>query len=516
MGGGVTAAGDTSKIQVERFEGNSSRVILDFSLDSRKLSEPLSRVEVLDRDMVKVFSVQRVLKNVVSLQGNVVKPGEYQFRKGMKLTDVIPSIDLLLPETFLDSLQITRLVPPDNRQEVVSADLGKALRGDPQENIELKEQDIIRVYSREQVEEKRQVHIYGEVTSPGDMKYYPNMTVRDLVVHAGSLKSTALLDNAELTRIVMEDGKARSTRQLVDLRKAMAGDPAQNIVLQAHDSLIVRRVQDWLDATDRFVTVGGEVKYPGTYSITKGERLSSLLERAGGYTEEAYLLGAKFLRRSVQEDQQRRMEEVIARTEQDITQKQGELASLSSSKEELEATKTALQGLLQNLQKLKGLKAEGRVVIRLASVESLKTTPYDLELRGGDKLEIPATPSVVNVFGQVYSPSTLVYLPNRNVEYYLEMAGGPTRQAEKGDMYIIKADGSVQSRQQSSFGISWSDASKSWTFGSFFAAPLNPGDTLVVPQQIERTAWMREIKDITTIISQLAISAGVAIAAINR
>jgi len=308
---------------------------------------------------------------------------------------------------------------------------------------------------------------------------------------------------------VIKGGTASSIRVEIDLRKVLAGELEQNIVLQPNDSLIVRGVPDWLEATDRFVTLKGEVKFPGSYSISKGERLSSVIARAGGFSDKAYFSGAKFLRKSVQENQQKRMDEVISRTELDILKKQGELSSLAASKEELEATKSSLEGLMKGLEKLKTVKAEGRVVIHLASLEEFKRTPYDIEMRGGDILEIPPTPNVVNVMGQVYNSTTLIHMNSKTLAYYLKKAGGPTRDAEEGDMYVIRADGSVESRQQYSSGIRWNEESKSWTFGGFMSTSLKPGDTLVVPQKLERVAWMREIKDITTIISQIALTAGV-------
>jgi protein involved in polysaccharide export with SLBB domain len=123
-------------------------------------------------------------------------------------------------------------------------------------------------------------------------------------------------------------------------------------------------------------------------------------------------------------------------------------------------------------------------------------------------LDIPAKSSVVNIMGQVYNQTSFIHKPGEQLSFYLEKAGGSTRDAESSEMYIIRADGSVFSRQQSSFGIKWDDESRSWTFGSFMATPLQPGDTLVVPQKLERTAWLREIKDITQILANVALTAG--------
>ena len=509
MAGGITAAGYIGRIQVERFEGNSVRVALDYEPKGGPVDEILATVAIHDRDMVKVFPVSKALRRVVTLKGSVVRPGEYQLKEGMRLSDLIPGYEALLPETYAGSVQIIRLVLPDFHKEALSVNLAKAMAGDPKENIVLQEQDTVTVYSRSGVIEPYYVSINGEVLHPGVYDFYENMRVRDLVADAGSLRMNAYLDDAELTRVVIREGAASSTRMEIDLRKALTGDPEQNIVLQPNDSLIVRGIPNWLEATDRFVTLKGEVKFPGVYSIRKGEKLSSVLERAGGFTDKAYLRGAKFTRRSVQADQQKRMDEVIAKTEKDVLKKQAELTSLAASKEELEATKASLEGLMRNLEKLKATKAEGRVVIHLASLAEFKRTPYDVEMVGGDVLDVPLTPNVVNIMGWVYNPTTLIYMPGENLSYYLQKSGGPTSDGEESEMYLVRVDGTVMSKEQSSFGFNWDETGKRWTFGGFLATSPVPGDTLVVPQKLERIAWMREIKDITTIISQIALTAGV-------
>lgn len=508
MSGGVTAAGNSARVQVERFEGNRNRVVQDFVPKESAPDLRFDAVKMQDRDMVKVFPVSKVLRQVVTLSGNVTNPGEYQFRQKMRVTDVIPSFEALLPDSYLEAAEIIRIAKPDFHKETVSFNLQKALSGDERENLVLQEQDAIKVFSRRDMEEKPIVSINGFVVNPGSYDYFPHMTVRDLVTAAGSPKRNAFLDNAEMTRIEVANGKAKATRLDIDLRKALAGDPLQNLELQPDDVLIVRGIVEWLESTDRFVTLKGEVRFPGTYSITKGERLSSVIRRAGGFTERAYLNGSKFTRKSVQKDQQKRMDEIVQREEQEIMKRQGEVAAVASSREELEATKSALEGLQKSLEKLKTVKAEGRVVIRLAKLEEFERGPFDMELQGGDALEIPQTPNVVNILGQVYNQTTLIHQPGESVGFYLKRSGGPTRSAETDEMYVVRADGTVFSRQQSSFGIRWDEASRSWTFGSFMSVPLEPGDTLVVPQKIERVAWLREIKDITQIIANAAVTAG--------
>jgi protein involved in polysaccharide export with SLBB domain len=509
MAGSITASGFAGKVQIERFAGNNSKVILDYDLSNVTANSKTAGVEVMDRDMLKIFPVQEAVRQVVSLKGNVIRPGEYQYSKGMRVKDVISSFSDLLPESYLETAEVTRLTLPDYQKEVITFNLRKALNGSEVDNIPLQEQDSIRVFSRWEMQEKPTVSINGYVVNPGTYDFFSGMTIRDLVAAAGSPKRNAILDFAELTRVSIEGDKARSSRIQIDLGKALGGDPQHNVPLQADDVLIVRGISEWVEATDKFVTLKGEVKFPGVYSIARGEKISSIINRAGGYTTKAYLKGSKFTRRSVREIQQKRMDDIINRTEKDILQKQAAITFVAASKEEIEATRAALDGLMKGLERLKALKAEGRIVMRLAPLEEFKQSSFDLEMEGGDVLEIPPRPNVVNVMGQVYNPTTFVHIPDTSeVETYLKKAGGPTRDAEESDMYIIKVDGSVYSRQQSSFGIKWSDESKKWTFGSFMSTFMDPGDTLVVPQKLERTAWLRDIKDITTILSQIALTAG--------
>lgn len=509
MAGGIAASGYKGRIQVERMADNRSRIALDYEPNGGTLEASLAAVEVQDRDMVKVFPMQDAMRQIVSLKGNVVRPGEYQLRTGMRLADLIPSSQELLPESYLDSVEITRLTPPDYRRELITVSLRRALSGSEADNVLLQEQDTVKVFSRWEMEERPRVAVNGAVMNPGAYDYYPGMSVRDLVTAAGSPKRFAYLERAELSRIAISNEKARSSRVQLDLGKALAGDPAHNLALQSDDVLIVRSVTDWIDATDKFVRLKGEVRFPGVYSVARGEKLSEVIARAGGFTDKAYLKGARFLRRSVREIQQKRMDEIIFRTEKDIMQKQAAVSTTATSREEIEGTRSSLDAMMKHLEKLKGMKAEGRIVISLKPLEELPKTSYDLDLEGGDELEIPPRPSAVNVLGQVYNPTSFVYLQEKpDINAYLQLAGGATNDAEQSEMYVIRADGSVYSRQQSSFGIKWSDEGRRWQFGSFLSTALEPGDTLVVPQKIERIAWMREIKDLTQILANVALTAG--------
>ena len=494
MAGGLTASGYTGHIQLERLD-NNARIVKDYVSVSGKFDETIAGTELQDRDMIKVFSVQSAARQVVSLRGNVQRPGEYQFKSGMRLVDLIPSSQVLLPESYLDSVEVTRVSPPEYRRELVTVSLRRAFEGSDADNIRLQEYDIIKIFSRWQMEEKPRVALDGAVVNPGVYEFFPGMTVRDLVTVGGSLKRNAFLGQAELSRVLISGDKAEARRISLDLGLAMTGDAAHNLSLQCDDVLIVRSVANWQDSTDKFVTLKGEVRFPGSYSLARGEKLGSLIARAGGFTDKAYLKGSKFTRRSVKEIQQKRMDEIIIKTENDILQKQSSVAAVASTKEELEATKATLESLQRKVDKLKTLKAEGRIVINLEEVKAGVDNNADIVLEGGDEIEIPVQPSVVTVLGYVYNPSSFVYSPSQNVQDYLNMTGGPVASADPSEIYVVRVDGSVLSRQQS-------------FFGSFMSTKLDPGDTVIVPQRFEKVAWIRDLKDITQILANAAVFAG--------
>lgn len=516
LGGGFNPTGYLNRIQISRVEAHSKKLAADFSLDpkltGKELDEMTKKIAIQDQDLVKVFPIDVTLRDTVRLDGYVLRPGAYAIKPGMRVKDLI-GMDNLLPESYQETIEITRLIPPDFHPEKMYVSLERAMQGSEHDNILLNEFDSVKVFSRWEMQEMPKVRINGEVQKPGAYRLYANMSLRDLIYAAGNVKKTAYLKSAEITRSIISKEGVQSHVLNVDLDEALKANPSDNVLLENMDEVVVRRIPEWSEETDRYVTLRGEFRFPGVYPILKGEKLSSVIRRAGGYTPRAYLKGAKFTRRSVAELQQKNVDEVLAKAEDNILEKQGKLSSAATSKEELEATKLTLEGLQKNIQRLKSAKAEGRVSIALTPLERLQKSTYDLDLMAGDTLVVPQSSGTVMVYGEVYSPTNLVQRPGKDVAYYLRKAGGPTSSANEDEIYVIKVDGTVISKAQSGLGISWDEDARSWSFGSFKSATLDPGDTIVVPQELEKIAWMREIKDIATILGQIALTAGVVIAA---
>lgn len=495
---GIVPTGYLQRLQISRVDAYEKKSVTDVNLDPKTTGKDLdslaAAISVKDMDLVKIFPIDSTVRGYARLSGYVLRPGDYAVKPGMTLRDLLLP-DNLLPEYHQSIGSLIRLMPPDYHPEMIVINPANAAAGKPGFNLELQEFDTVKIYSRWEMEEMPRVRVNGDVQRPGDYRLLEGMTVRDLLYTAGNVKLTAFLKNAEIARMQRRGDSVSLSSLVIDLGRALDNDPKHNLLLEPFDELTVRRIPNWAEETDRYVTITGEVQFPGTYPIFKGERISDVVLRSGGYTDKAYLRGAKFTRRSVQELQQKQMDVILSRTERDIVQKQADLSALASSKEELDSTKAALDALLKNTEKMKQLKAEGRVVIHFEQGQEMKRSDYDLLLEGGDTFYVPPTPSVVNVMGQVYNPSSFVHLTGNSASSYLDLSGGATKDAEPSDMYVLRADGSVYSRQQS-------------FFGSFLSSPLDAGDTLIVPQKLERVAWIREIKDWSQILANIALTAG--------
>lgn len=503
MAGGTNPTAFLEKVQIERVDPTSrKRVVIDVDLNAAAESTGLL---LRDRDLVKVVPASALTGQYARLSGHVARPGSYQIVPGMRLSDLISGQDNLLPGYFPGVVEVLRLEPPEYRPGRLTVNLDKALRGDPEHNILLQEYDEIRIFSSREMEEIPETVVSGAVLNPGSYRLYENMTVRDLVVAGGNVKRSAYLAEAEITRFVPAGRETKTERMLIDLEKALAGDPAHNLTLTPDDHLFVRSIPDYAEKLT--VQVGGEVLFPGTYSIHKGETLSNVLERAGGFTGNAYLRGAMFSRDSLKEMQRQRLNQLIDEQEQEIMRISSQMAQGAISKEEMAAAQEIVANRSAMLDKLKNTPVLGRMVVRLDELSEFKGSRYDIELMHGDVLNVPKSSQAVSVFGQVYNPITLAHHPGKTVGYYLKQVGGAKKDANTAEMFVVRADGTVVSAAQSGWGLRWDGDSKRWLAGGFNATILHPGDSILVPQQVEKSAWLREFRDISTIIYQIALGA---------
>ncbi|MDD2899064.1 MAG: SLBB domain-containing protein [Desulfuromonadaceae bacterium] len=500
---GIIPTGYLQRVQIARVKAHTENTVFDVSLEAAKpedVQKLAAGIPLKDMDVVKVFPIDGALRGFVRLEGHVLRPGDYAIKPGMRLSSLITP-DNLLPEYSTKFGQIIRRSPPEYQPRLLYFNLAKAQAGDVNSDLALQEQDKIRVFSRWDQEEVPKVKIGGDVQKPGEYRYYNDMTVRDLLILGGNLKRTAYLSDAEITRIKVTETSVASFPISIRLDEVLKGNPEHNIKLEPSDELMVRRIPNWYEESDRYVTLKGEFVFPGVYPIYKGERLSSIFKRAGGLTDKAYLAGARFMRASVKEQQQKRMDEFAITAEQEVNTQMANIASVATSQEELAGAKASLEGVKSNLKLLKALKAEGRMVIQLSDLQHFAGSPYDIEVMAGDVVEIPQSSNAVSVLGRVVNPTSFVHLDGKTVGDYLGLAGGTTNDSEASEIYVIRVDGSIYSRQQYS-------SIASLVGGGFLNERIAAGDSIIVPQKYEKTPWLRTVKDITTIMSQLAITAG--------
>lgn len=493
MAGGFTVLGYLQRIQVERIKDRERRVVVDLEFkDPSTFQEGAGRFLLQDGDLVQVFQVDPSRYRYVSIAGNVRRPGDYELKPGMTLKGLIAKAEGILEGTYLERGEVSRF-RDDRTREIIPVDLRKLLDGDG--DLPLQQWDVVTIYHQKDVIPPKFVQLSGAVQKPGRYELTPNMRLSDLLFRGGGVKPTASLENAELYRVFV-DGQPQVAK--VDLSKVLKGSPGDDLLLQEEDHLFIKERKELAERL--FVTVSGEVRYPGTYAVARGERLSSVLKRAGGFTKDAYLKGAIFTRERVKQQQKEELDRFIKAQEEAILQESartaaGSLQLTTGVKEEAALLQQSIQQRKELLELLKSKVVLGRVVIKLDELERFEGSPSDITLENGDTLIIPNQPNSVLVIGSVRNPTAVLYEEGKDIEYYLNRAGGLTNDADKGELHIVKADGSAVS-------------------GFLKLRKVEPGDIIVAPPSMEakvRTVPM--VKDIATILGQFALTVGVLIAA---
>jgi protein involved in polysaccharide export with SLBB domain len=427
----------------------------------------LASFRMQDGDRVLVSPILPYNEMAVYLQGHVFRPGKFAYREGLTINDLLRSYQDVMPEPA-NHAELIRLQPPDFRPVTISLNLQDVLSGN--EVINLQPFDVIRIFSRYEIDAPK-VTIYGEVLRPGEYPMAQGMTAAGLVRMAGGFKRSAFRDEADLASYVVQNGhQILAKESVVEIGKALDGDTRVDVRLKPGDVLSIRQLAGWKDI-GAAVTVSGEVVYAGKYGIAEGERLSSILKRAGGFREEAYPPGAVLERVQVREIAERTRQEMIRRIETTPVNFNPGLATAQDTAATIQAMQQQQQQILASLR---NHPASGRQVIRISgNISSWENTPADIEMRAGDVLVIPKRPNFVTVSGQVYNAAAITYTPGRTAEWYLRQAGGPTDTANKKKIFVVRADGSVVGNT----GGGW------WT-GNSLSERLQPGDSIVVPEKI--------------------------------
>ena len=448
-------------------------------------SVPEANIELRPRDRVYIFHrahFRDVLR--VSVRGEVRSPGRYEYKKDMRVLDLVLAAGGLTRDAWLGEAELFRTNPLTMDVDRLSVDLGKVLAADAAANITLRDMDELAVHSIWEFREEDTVQVLGEVNHPGTYPLARGMTVSDLVFAGGNLTESAYRQEAELTRYEVVDGERRELHHVVvDLSAILAGSAEANVPLVPYDRLLVRRITNW--RSDEVVWVSGEVAFPGSYPIEEGEKLSHLIERFGGFLVDAYLPAAVFQRSEIRELQAEQLERMADQLDAD-------LARLSvpdprgMSGTEVSRRQAALESGAQLSEELRNTVATGRMVISLRLADELRGTDQDLVLTDGDALHVPKKPDFVMVMGQVNNQTAFQFERRKNAGHFIGLAGGITKFGDRGKTYVVKADGSVMMGTRTR---------------------IHPGDVIVVPENLDRFDGMQFLLDMSQILYQLGLAA---------
>ncbi|MGC2110197.1 MAG: SLBB domain-containing protein [Candidatus Korobacteraceae bacterium] len=500
MAGGVSVAAELGEIKVERIDAHEKRVMLNVKLapgaEQESQRAMIGPFAMQDGDRVSVMPILPYSDKTIYLQGHVYRPGTYAFKDGMKITDLIHSYQEILPEPS-NHAEIIRMEPPDFRPQTIEVDLASALAGD--ESIPLQQFDTVWIFGRYEIDAPK-VSIYGEVLRPGEYPMSTGMTAAALVKMAGGFRRGAYADTADLASYELQNGQQVVTnQQTVKIGAALGGDATADVRLKPGDTLTILQIPGWTDI-GRSATVKGEVNFPGTYGINEGERLSSLIKRAGGFRKNAYPAGAVLERVEVRRLEEKGRQELIRRIEASTSNIQ--FSPTSSGSDQAAVLQAVQQQQTQTLNRLRSEPAAGRLVITISGdISEWENTAADINLRTDDVITIPRKPNFVLAYGQVYNPTAVTYAPGKTAEWYLQQAGGPTELAQKKAIYVIRANGSVVSGQ-----------GNGWFKGNVLNTRMLPGDVLVVPEKAlgGNSAWKTALET-AQLVASLAVAAGVAV-----
>ena len=512
IAGGLSSNADGKLAQLERIDSSRLREMRNIDLTSSSGRS----TEMMNGDKLRVPEIRPTLENSVVLSGDVFRPGAFQYRAGLRLTDILGSFDELRPGADRHYIMIRREVPPEEKIQVISVDLERAL-GAPGSAADplLQPRDKIVVFDltanrgrtvapilaelelqASAINPNQVVTIAGQVKAPGRYPLEPSMHVSDLIRAGGSLDDPAYTGEAELTRYEVVGGIERQTALIsVNLAAIRRGERGADLQLSPYDVLVIKKTPQWEEPGS--IVMSGELRYPGRYPIRRGETLSSALRRAGGTTDLAFDEGVVFIREELKVREKEQLEVLSNRLQSDLAALSLEALSTSAATNGSGGANAA-QGLAigqQLIEQLRNTKPVGRLVINMRQViNGVPGGQGDVLLRNGDMLFVPKKTQEITILGEVQSPTSHIFKAGLSRDDYIAKSGGTTQKADHKRIYIVRANGDVVSGGRSGW------------FRRTQSVEMLPGDTIVVPLNTERVAALPLWTSVTTIIYNLAVA----------
>ena len=496
LAGGTTQHSVLSRIRIERLNEDFQPEVRNFNYQENKDNK------ILSGDLISIGIAGSNIRNIVSIIGPVENDGDYEWREGLLLSDLITNPNSFLPEIDLDYGLISRK-KTDGAFHFLSFQPRNIF--DSNEKIPLKEQDTVYFFPQESRgdilegllidirkqsragENARVIRVSGAVHFPGEYPFTDSMSLQELILAGGGTKDSAYLLEAEITRVgINEEQKAFVEHLRIGQDVLVDSNRSKNYLLKPYDSLSIKPIPLWREGES--IEISGEVNFPGTYSIKLGETLFDVIQRAGGLTDRAFADGALFSRENlrIKEDEQR--ERLIKQLESDLA-----TATLSATdSEEAAKAQSAARAMLSRLQ---NTESQGRLVIDLNKI--LKDAERsELLVKDQDSLFIPSIPYAVSVSGEVQFPTSHLYDEKLDMNDYLNRSGGYTQNADKDRTFVVKSNGAVMS-----------NGANGWFGKGSNGRKISPGDVIVVPIDVKQTRFLENLTYSTQIIYQLAVAA---------
>ena len=498
--GGAPVLANPNRAQLERIDASQAkaRFVEEFKLDADGLQKNLR-----DGDVLTLLAISPQFANAVTLKGHVAQPLRYAHKPGMRIRDLIPDREALIsPDFYRRKNLLVQVLEPEDGDRMDRPDREEL---NPNANLDTGGNANADANPNPRASSPNGAPDRGTRTQRRSGERDDNRTVAP-----GTRKTPAVLfeelnwDYAVIERLVDKD----LTTQIIpfNLGKAvLQGDEANNLELLAGDVVTVYSQKDVrvpVARQTRLVALEGEIVSPGVYQLRPGETLKGLIARAGGLTPQAYVYGVEFSREETRQRQRENLNAAIARLEslsatqtaRDAANRRDDIGGASSSAVSNAATQAQLTRLTR-------LQPNGRIALELNADDKTLDALPDVPLEHGDRISVPPRPGFVTVAGAVVNSNAFLWKPGRTAGDYLKLAG-LDEAAEPSNMFILRADGTVSHA---------GDRRSFWGSSKLEADPMQPGDALIVPNQLDFETWgralVRNLKDWSQIFSQFGLGA---------
>ncbi len=501
LAGDLAPTADVRRVLLERINTEHKREVLELPLDVVG-----REVAIRDADILNIRSITPRFERTVTLRGNVANPGRFAWHEGMRLRDVIPDKDSLITRAYWrkkNSLAFTPIEETATRRGPVKPDAAGSVSEVPRDGARPVEEPTM---SQDQVTTSDRESLTLSPAKETNLRFKASEETAARRESIGTGLAGWVPEINWSYAVIERQDPERLVTQLLPFnlgKLIVENDAGQNLELRSGDVVTIFSTADIrvsMSQQNRYVWLEGEFNASGVYLAQPGDTLGRLLERAGGLTPQAYLYGAIFTRESTRHDQQKRLEQFVNEMQRDLELAAGRRTNLASTAEETQAFAAQLQSERRLLEQMRSLQATGRIVLNFEPDGDNAGKLMNLALEDGDRFVVPSRPATVNVLGEVYNQSAFLHESRLRVADYLRDAGGLKRSADKAHVFIIRADGSVVPKHG---GGAFTKV--------FEAARLNPGDSIVVPEEMLRVPFIRSLRNWTQVLADLGLGA----AAIN-